>query len=362
MSVRSQRMQAEDLRSAAVQRRPRRRALIEPLEGRRLLSGAVTAPVPAVPPQIARHVIIATSLPNTPSIADTPVQLQPSTMIVSGAADIDLAAGMGQIPISAASPATNAPVVISKGANGSVSVTTTDFYGDGNTEFPLQGPPPTIVNVGVGGKLPKTFHTSDEHGGAPALTGAPPVLTPLAQTPSHREAANAAHGSAIPLPVTSVVAPPIAPTTVISANSPSHQPFLTTVISLPIEAFVAISPQTAVETGGAIAAASNKAVDVLAMVANPQTLGGEVAYNFVHFNPANLLNDAIASFTADSASISPASAPASSARAWTVTAAVIGMDVLFMGYWYQKSRREENSRRRTHAWALTIDPCQRRLL
>ena len=156
----------------------------------------------------------------------------------------------------------------------------------------------------------------------------------------------------------SVLAPIGSPT--VSINS--HPTFFTTVVAMPIEAFVAVNPQAAAQAATEIAVASNQAKDVLAIVANSQSIGGEVAYNFVHFNPADLLNDAIASFTAESASISPPTAESSTARAWTVTAAVIGMDVLFMGYWYQKSRRDENSRRRTQAWALTIDPCQRRLL
>lgn len=91
-----------------------------------------------------------------------------------------------------------------------------------------------------------------------------------------------------------------------------------------------------------LAIASNKAADALSLIASPEGLADVASYNFVHFNPALLLNDAIAAFSEESAMLSFVPAPThSTARAWTITAGVIGFDLMLMGYCYHRSRRQK---------------------
>jgi hypothetical protein len=133
------------------------------------------------------------------------------------------------------------------------------------------------------------------------------------------------------------------------------------------------APANAVFAGGAtaqfavsVADASNKAADTLALIASADSVRGVVAYNFIHFNPAAMLNDAIASFTNESASLPPAAVSAvSTGRAWAITAAVVGVDLLFVGYWYQKTKRENTARlkrMRLVGWMPEMDSCPERLM
>jgi hypothetical protein len=237
-----------------------------------------------------------------------------------------------------------------------------DYLPSGNSEFPLQGPVPQVGHVG--GKVPKTFRPNIQRSGNPP-PGPDLPRTPLAQTPS--QAMTSAHrdqSAGTATPAITVTPAPSAHPAFPSAPAGSHLSFgSVAAVVAPAEVILAGGPPAVVEAAERLASASNKATEVLAIVADPNAIGGALAYNFVHFNPAMMLNDAIAAFTAESASISPAAAPVSSARAWTITAAVIGLDVLFMGYWYQKARRDASaSSRRTRAWGLEIEPCPRRLL
>jgi hypothetical protein len=123
------------------------------------------------------------------------------------------------------------------------------------------------------------------------------------------------------------------------------------------------------EVGIATAAAhvTSESIDALATIGSTPILAGEVMYNFVHFNPSALLDDAIAGFANESAAISVAnpfsSAPNSSHRAWTVTAAVIGLDLIIMSCLYQRARTDRAMKAKlTGSWGVEIDPCQPRLL
>jgi hypothetical protein len=123
------------------------------------------------------------------------------------------------------------------------------------------------------------------------------------------------------------------------------------------------------EVGIATAAAhvTSKSIDALATIGSTPILAGEVMYNFVHFNPSALLDDAIAGFVNESAAISVAnpfsSAPNPSHRAWTVSAAVVGIDLIIMSCLYQRAKTDRAMKAKlTGSWGVEIDPCQPRLL
>jgi len=71
-----------------------------------------------------------------------------------------------------------------------------------------------------------------------------------------------------------------------------------------------------------------------------ESLPATVAYSFIHLD-AGGFNDAVTAFARELSSLStPTPSPQSNARAWEVTAAVLGMDAIFIAWWYRKARRE----------------------
>lgn len=220
-------------------------------------------------------------------------------------------------------------------------------------------PPPVVVVVEMnGGQLteissgglhlvttaPKKIKPSDV--GLPTSADAGPALTPLAQTPAGpapmKTSGNVA-GLQVPavLPIAAGSAGSQAPG---RAATPHKTMYLGPVaMADPAEVVLAANPGAAVGIADGLAYASNKAADALALIASPDDLAAGVTYNFVHFNPAILLNDAIAAFSRDSATLSLAPVPVhSTAHAWSITAAVIGVDLFLIGYCHQKSRRRKS--------------------
>jgi hypothetical protein len=217
--------------------------------------------------------------------------------------------------------------------------------------------------------VPPKIKKSVEGGGGSSDIPSP---TPLAQTPASAGAAAvspmAATRASIGVPNPGPVISP-APTSVsatvhggISSPLPSVPGYMGTVAAvMPAEAVLAAHSAVPMPAGisQGIAYASNRAADALSLVASAEGVGGTVAYNFVHFNPALLLNDAIAAFTRESASLSAVQTPVqSSARAWLVTGAVVAADLLLVGYWYQNRRQQKKTA--TLARAVPIPVVRRR--
>jgi hypothetical protein len=219
-------------------------------------------------------------------------------------------------------------------------------------------PPPVVVVVDVNGVIltqvssggsavatfpPKKIKPSDR--GLPQSDDSGPALTPLAQTPPARAASTliSVRREGLPVPAPIIVAAPIgsAASPVVAAMSHSGIYLGTVAMAEPAEVVLTASPAVAGVAVNGLASASNKAADALALIASPEDLAVAATYNFVHFNPSVLLNDAIAAFSQESASLSFVPLPThSTARAWSITVAVVGLDLLLLGYCYQKSRRQ----------------------
>jgi hypothetical protein len=205
-----------------------------------------------------------------------------------------------------------------------------------------------------GGNKPAKIKPSDQPGGVPA-SNAGPALTPLAQTPAAAGPTGAPMGAArasAGVPNPGAVISPIGPAASVARASmplPAPSAYLGTVaVVMPAQAILAahsVAPAGVAAISGGLAYASERAADALSLVAPGDGLTGTAAYNFVHFNPAVLLNDAIAAFTRESTSLSAVQMPArSAARAWGVTGAVVAADLLLVGYWYQKRRQRKVAR------------------
>lgn len=208
----------------------------------------------------------------------------------------------------------------------------------GNTEN-FEFPPGSTVSS----TAPRKFKPSDRVGST-APSG--PSVTPLAQTPTAMPASaflsGRSSGTSVPSPVT--VPPPAATSGTSLPSALPHAPIYLAPLAMihTSEVVVAAASVTAVKAVDGLAYASNKAADALSLMASPEGLADVASYNFVHFNPSVLLNDAIAAFSQESASLSFVPVPThSTARAWTITAAVVGFDLLLMGYCYHKSRRQK---------------------
>lgn len=219
-------------------------------------------------------------------------------------------------------------------------------------------------SVSVGQQLPKNEKPSVQPGDV-VVSDAGPSPTPLAQTPSAAgpsgAIANAARQSlAVPNPG-AVIRPAVPSASVGVAKGPlpiTLPPiYFGTVAMVAPAASLFAGSQAIPSTGipGGLVSASNHAADALALLSSEDGAVGTAAYNFVHFNPAALLNDALAAFTRESASVSLSTieAPAghSAARAWTITGAVIGADLLLLGYGYRKGRRSRAAAREPVATA-----------
>jgi hypothetical protein len=189
---------------------------------------------------------------------------------------------------------------------------------------------------------PRKFKASDETL-PPAASAMGPAVTPLAQTPAPATVkqmsgsvgrieifdAPTVHAGA---PGISIAAAPAPPTVYLGPIALPH----------PAQTAFIAAPAVAMHVADGLAYASNKAGDVLALLASSDALNAVATYNFVHFDPAALLNDAMAAFSRESASLSFVALPThSTARAWSITAAVIGLDLVLMGYCFQRSRRQK---------------------
>lgn len=183
-----------------------------------------------------------------------------------------------------------------------------------------------------------------------------PSLTPLAQTPASVRAAASptiAARESVGVPNPGPVISPAPTSVAANLHGGTSSPFLsvsgyggTVAAVMPVEAVLAAHSAVPMPAGisQGIAYASNRAADALSLVASADGMAGTVAYNFVHFNPALLLNDAIATFARESASLSAVQPPAhSNARAWLVTGAVVAADLLLVGYWYQNRRQQQKT-------------------
>jgi hypothetical protein len=227
----------------------------------------------------------------------------------------------------------------------------------------MTAPPPNIV-IGGSGQIYRGFKTSLEHGGPPPAG----PLTPLAQTPAAIVFARAAFLSAGDLAVN--VLPTSAPGSDPATAAPSAPAAVlgTAVTVIPQEVASDAGRALAAPVVEGLALASGKASDALAFVASGPDAVGAVAFNFVHFNPAVMVNDAISSFANESIALAndvaaPAVVRAPVSRAWTITAGVIAVDLLLMGYCFQRARRDAaQRRRRMQSWGIEIDPCPERLL
>jgi hypothetical protein len=173
-----------------------------------------------------------------------------------------------------------------------------------------------------------------------------PSVTPLAQTPSTAPVSalmgGRSNGVAVPNPVT-VPASLATSGASLSSALPRAPIYLGPLAMInPGEVVFAASSATVAKAADGLAYASSKAADALSLIATPDGLSDVASYNFVHFNPSILLNDAIAAFSQESATLSFVPTPThSTTRAWTITAAVVGFDLLLMGYCYHKSRQQK---------------------
>lgn len=232
---------------------------------------------------------------------------------------------------------------------------------DGSAPPPLPPPDlshlPTVLSKpdqnkkGDGSLPPKSVKPSIEPGGQPSDSGglAP---TPLAQTPAAAGSTGSPMGEvreSISVPDPGPVISPAssaANAARVSLPVPAPSTYVGTVaMAMPAGVILAAHTVTPAGISEGLAYATNRAADALSLVATPDGIAGTAAYNFVHFNPALLLNDAIAAFTRDSASLSAVQMPVHSAtRAWLVTGAVVAADLLLVGCWYRNRRQQKSVR------------------
>lgn len=224
------------------------------------------------------------------------------------------------------------------------------------------GPPPTSTTVvdpnnpegfefppgGGTGVLIGTPHIrpSDRMGSTPVVSQSAPALTPMAQTPAAASAATwLGERAGVSAPSLNVAGSSLTTSNTSFPSALPHAPIYLAplaMINSGQAVAMAVTPVATEKAAGGLAYASNKAADALSFLASPEGLGDVASYNFVHFNPSVLLSDAIAAFSQESATLSFVPVPThSTARAWTITAAVVGFDLMLMGYCYHKSRRQK---------------------
>ena len=312
------------------------RTLIETLEPRQLLAGHCLAvasglPVAAALPSILYQTSRSTAGANRTASGSTTVAIAPAIQAADDSAPVQrLGSGSHFSGYNYIPPDGSAPppvVVVVELSNGQL------------TEVSSSGGALIATTT-----KPKKFKPSDI-----VLAGTPdagPALTPLAQTPAGPAPIKSMSGGAERLEVPPVLPPPatsVAPDAPIKIAPPHTAMYLGGVaMADPAEVVLAAAPTSVVGIADGLSYATNKAADALALVASPDGSSAAATYNFVHFNPANLLNDAIGAFSLDSATLSLVPAPIhSTAHAWSVTIAVIGVDLFLIGYCYQRSRRQK---------------------
>jgi hypothetical protein len=347
---------------------------IERLESRRLFCGSVpVTPVPAeatLPPAQ----IVAPSLS-----AARPVSAQVIQPVPAGPDALHAADAKGPAQDVVVANAADAPVQRLSSGGHFAGFDHPPRPGDAGDDSPAPDDRPAPKDVGVSpatpvipggvkvsGKPGVITPSFTGAGGPGTVAGEPP--TPLALTPARPAIQFQVVDPGWSVPTPAVVGPVVSKVSdnVAVVTSTPHVALGTFAMAMPANTAFADGQAIAVQVAGAMANASNKAVDALALMASPESVRVAVAYNFIHFNPAAMLNDAIASFTNESASLAPMAAPdASSGRAWTITAAVVGLDLLFVGYWYQKTRRENAVRLKragSDHGTSGMDPCHERLV
>jgi hypothetical protein len=354
------------LRSLAVDAAPAL-LLIESLECRRLLCASV--PVTHVPVALTSSSVqmVAPSLSATHVVS---AQIMQPTTSVSASLKASDVTGLPQGVIVV--NASDTPVQRLGAGGHFAGFDHPPRPGDPGDDAPAPNdvgtsPAGPVVPTGtkVSGK-PGTFKPSFTGAGNPGTVAVDPP-TPLALTPARPAVQSQVGGRGWSVPTPSAVGAVVAKTSdnVQVSTSKPHVALGTFAMAMPASAAFADGETIAVQIAGAVANASNKAADALALMASPESVRVAVAYNFIHFNPAAMLNDSIASFTNESASLAPIAAPAaSSGRAWAITAAVVGLDFLFVGCWYQKTRRENAVRLKRAGLVscpLGMDPCHERL-
>lgn len=298
------------------------RTLIESLEPRQLLSGHCgSTPIPALAGQPFSSAVTSVRGAAGVSIHLANADSAPVVRLGPGSSF----AGYQYINPDGSAPAPMTHVV--------------EMTGNGTLEIVSGGVPPSSP---VSSK-PKKIKPSDLGiGGGSDASG--PSVTPLAQTPGHSTSAASENVGRIAIPTPSVGVTPAVPI----PQKPSHsETYLgTSVIPQPARVANIAMPvggsQGPVQVSEGLAYASEKAVDALAFLGKSDPAGTSTSYNFVHFNPSMLLNDAMAAFSQESATLSFVPMPTrSTARAWSITAAVIGLDALLIGYCYHRNRRQK---------------------
>ena len=209
----------------------------------------------------------------------------------------------------------------------------------------------------AGSAPPGTFNPEVVPAPVPSPGG--PSLTPLAQTPPRgkTDASKSQTPARQAISLTAVAPPPDAQSAHFAPAAREPAPFnaFGTIAAINPVALASVE----IPLGVAVARNVVSVGDHLAVSASEFSSSNTV-YNFVTFNPAALLNDTIAAISNELSTLPATESPlaeASARRAWTVTAAVIGFDIVFLGYWRQKVRRERADRRhRAEEWARILNP------
>jgi hypothetical protein len=238
---------------------------------------------------------------------------------------------------------------------------------DGDPGIPLSLDDPHVVSIRTK-PTPGRFRPSTLHGGTPSNPPAAHSVTPLAQAPTNSSGAVFLATVNVRAAASGYASNAVAPmTNPLPASGDSHHltglPSIALISPERVGAAVRSAIMVAETAGATLALASNDAADALSAVASAQPLADVLSYNFVHFSPAVMLHDALASFSHESAlALSPSAGQVHHANlAWAVTMAVVAGDVLFVGYWYHRTRCA-GRRGRMSVARLEIDPCPGRLL
>jgi hypothetical protein len=336
--------------------------LIETLEPRRLLSGHCSVTPKAAPAPISTVARAAISEATAVFQAEIWINQHQARAGVASANE-----GDADIPTTPGSPMAAAITMGGADVTGSAPVerlgSGLEFSGYQYINPDGSAPPPLVhvVEVGGNGLLevvsgggtvvspvssdPKKIKPSNIE--LPGVASGPAV-TPLAQTPVRSNSNTISNSNTMSSSAGRIAVPTPAPVGVAPAVSispaPAREPIYLGAVGVEQPVGVAFVGATAVagKVADGLAYASNKAGDALSLLSSGDSMDSAATYNFVHFNPSFLLNDAMAAFSQESASLSFVPMPThSTVRAWSITAAVIGLDLLLIGYCYQRGRRQK---------------------
>ena len=254
----------------------------------------------------------------------------PPTGTPDGASGMPTKAASDNVPLFPNGGGSGTPLTVGGNIPGIFAYGFPAFPGDGAGFRGLKHPAPLFLRAG----LPSE--------------GESLILTPLAQTPTSADHPSLAFmGSpAVVLDpaLANVTSPSMVPSTGLSSPR-VYAAFGTAVTAIPSAAILSANAPMVSQAVTSLASAAGKAADTLALIGSAESISTAVAYNFVHFNPAEFLNDAAAVFANESASMMPAAqATHSTARAWAVTASVLSLDAAVLGYLYLTAKREKKAR------------------